>query len=94
LADEFSGAIAGGGDGFEGFAVGIIEGFLDEEEAGVALDDGENVVEIVGDAGGQLADGFHFLDLAQLIFQGVLLGDILGEEEQEFFAIQFEEFDG
>ena len=36
------------------------------QQVGVALDDGEDVVEIMGDAGGELADGFHFLRVAEL----------------------------
>ncbi len=39
-----------------------------------ADDDSEHVVEVVGDSAGQLADGFHFLDLAQLGFGRFALG--------------------
>ena len=39
----------------------------------IAQDAVEHVVEVVGDAGGQLADGLHFLGLAQLGFQSGLL---------------------
>ncbi len=41
-----------------------------------AHDNGQHIVEVVGDAAGQLADGLHLLRLAQLVFQAVLLGDI------------------
>ena len=43
-----------------------------QQQRGMAVDDGEDVVEIVGDAAGELADGFHFLGLAQLLFQAFL----------------------
>jgi len=33
---------------------------------GITLDDGEDVVEIMGDTGGKLADGFQFLRVAEL----------------------------
>ena len=42
------------------------------EQRGVAVNDGENVVEIVRHAAGELADGFHFLRLAQLLLQPFL----------------------
>ena len=44
---------------------------------GVALDHREHVVEIVRDAGGQLADGLHLLRLAQLGLQVQPVGDVL-----------------
>ena len=40
----------------------------------MAADDGEQVVEIVGDAAGQLSDGLHLLGLAQLRLQLGLRG--------------------
>ena len=46
------------------------------EHAHVAADDGEEIVEIVGDAAGQLADRFHFLGLAQLGLQPAALGHV------------------
>ena len=44
----------------------------DRQKRSVAVDDGENVVEIVRDAAGELADGLHFLRLAQLFLQPFL----------------------
>ena len=38
----------------------------------------------MGDAAGQPADGFHFLGLEQLLFQGAALGDILGKQLKEY----------
>ena len=40
-----------------------------EQRAGMSLDDREHVIEVVRDAGGELADGLHLLRLAQLFLQ-------------------------
>ena len=47
-----------------------------QQHPGVALDHREHVVEIVRDAGGQLADGLHLLRLEQLGFQIKPVGDV------------------
>ena len=47
---------------------------LGEQRAGMSLDDRQHVVEIVRDAGGELADGFHFLRLPQLFLQIQMVG--------------------
>src|SRR6185369_3104533 len=60
------------GDGGE---LGTV-GYRVREDADRAGDDGQHVVEIVGDAAGQLADGVHFLDLPELGFRGLLLGEV------------------
>ena len=52
------------------------------EQRGVAEDDGEDVVEIVRDAAGELADGLHFLRLAELFFEAFVQRDI-AEQAQE-----------
>ena len=41
-----------------------------------AGDDGEHVVEVMGDAAGQLPDRFHLLRLDQLLLGDALLGDV------------------
>ena len=41
-----------------------------QRKVDAADDDGEHVVEVVRDAAGELADGFHLLDLAKLGFGG------------------------
>jgi hypothetical protein len=46
------------------FAARAAQAALGEVDA--ADDDREHVVEVVGDAAGQLADRLHFLDLAEL----------------------------
>ena len=72
---------AGGAFGGEVDRLGAIEQLgrqvgLGQHHPGVALDDREHVVEIVRDAGGQLADGLHLLRLAQLGFQIQPVGDV------------------
>ena len=47
-----------------------------QDELAVAGDDGEQVVEVVRDAAGQHADGFHFLRLPELLLQLHPSGDI------------------
>ena len=44
----------------------------------MALDDGQDVVEVVGDAGGELADGIHLLNLAKLRLQVQAIRGVLG----------------
>jgi len=47
----------------------------------VAMNDREEVVEIMGDAAGELADGLHFLGLAELGLEAETLGDVDGDGE-------------
>ena len=42
----------------------------------IAENDAEDIVEIMGDAAGKRADGFHLLRLAQLFFKFFSVGDI------------------
>ncbi len=51
------------------------------ENADGAGDDGQDVVEVVGDAAGQLADRVHFLRLPELGLGGLLLGQVAADEE-------------
>jgi hypothetical protein len=44
-------------------------------------DDGQEVVEIVGDAAGQLPDGLHLLRLPGPSFRGLFLGEVAADEE-------------
>ena len=64
-------------------AAGAVELALGEIEA--ADDDRQHIVEIVGDAAGQLADGFHLLDLGELGLGGGALGRF-GEQPPIGFA--------
>ena len=77
-----------GGEG--GGAGGAVEGVVEEalgavidgaaaEEVEAADDDGEEVVEVVGDASGELADGFHLLGLAELFLGGFAGGGFVAQ---------------
>ncbi len=46
-------------------------------EVGLHHDHGENIVEVVRDAAGELADGLHFLRLAQLLLDLAPFADVL-----------------
>ena len=59
---------------------------------GIPQDDGENVVEIVRNAGGETANGFHFLRLAKLVLEPNAIGDVLKDEQVIRSAAQFEIF--
>ena len=52
----------------------------------MADDDGQQIVEVVSHTGGELADGLHFLGLAQLGFQTPLVGRIKPRGEEEFWS--------
>jgi hypothetical protein len=58
------------------------------EEFGVTIDDGEEVIEVVGDATGEAADGLHFGGLDELSAEVVLflfgfpaVGEVLEDAE-------------
>ena len=51
------------------------------QNADGAGDDGQDVVEVVRDAAGQLADRVHLLRLPQLGFGGLLFGQVAADEE-------------
>src|SRR5207237_9177955 len=93
---------AGQGGGARGVEFYLREGFYDllvmvalgQLEAGVAVNDRKEVVEVMGDTGSQLADRFHFLGLTQLGFQLFLAGDIeQGGKETRLFT-EAEDLDG
>ena len=42
----------------------------------IADDDGQEIIEVVGDAAGELTDAFHFLGLPQALFGGAPFGQI------------------
>jgi hypothetical protein len=58
------------------------------------LNDGENVVEIVGDPGGELTDGLHFDGVPELSFQGEAFSDIGGVAVDDFILDQRNERPG
>ncbi len=90
LAGQRRGAFGGARD-FLGRAAQVrlgSEAF--EQEFRVTQNHHQKIVEIVSDASGETADGFHLLRLAQLLFEGAALGDVLGEEFEDdtFSAVE------
>src|SRR5712671_6784740 len=78
LTGERGGAI-GGLANRVGFGVERMFGSeLIEQDLGVPANDHEQIVEIVSDAAGEAADSFHFLGLAELVFEDAALGDVFG----------------
>src|ERR1019366_9256813 len=59
---------------------------LPQQDLGVSVNDNQKVVEVVGDAAGEAADGIHFLRLAKLLFELTPVGDIFGDQFQYFFG--------
>ena len=57
---------------------GVVENDFD-----MAVDDGQQVVEVVGDASGELSHGLHLLCLYELLFELLLTGDILRQDVQK-----------
>ena len=55
---------------------------LGQLERGVAMNDREQVIEVVGDPGSQLAKGFHLLGLAQLGLELLLIRDVQQRRQQ------------
>src|SRR5581483_2119845 len=54
----------------------------------VALDDVENVVEVVRDAGSERTDAFELLRLPQLLFESFLLLDVFEQRSARLFEIR------
>ena len=62
LAGQIGGAFGGVGDLSETLAVFLLEmTFVRQHQLSVAVNDGEEIVEIMGDASGELANRLHFL---------------------------------
>ena len=55
---------------------GSVGRWLAEQQVGIADDGGQHVVEIVGDAAGELADRLHLLRLGEILLQRLLLGRV------------------
>ncbi len=76
LADQVGGADAGLADLVEAFVRGIAHRVAVQQLVQAQLDGGQQVVEVVGHAAGQLADGLHLLGLGELQFHLLLLGHV------------------
>src|ERR1039457_3084101 len=57
----------------------MTDGELVEQDFGITADDHEEVVEVMSDAAGEAAYGFHFLGLAELILEEAAGGDVFGD---------------
>ena len=77
IGAAFGGLVDQPGDGDEFGLLG--DGFL--QDADGAGDHGQDVVEVVRDAAGQLADRVHLLNMPQLGFRGALLRQVAADEE-------------
>ena len=66
LPRQRGGALPRFADGFGVGPEGIPGGKASEEEAAIAIDDREQIIEVVGDTTGETADGLHFLGLDEL----------------------------
>ena len=76
LTGQMRGAVDRGSDLFERFSHLRFDVLFLHQERGVTLDDTEQIVKVMSDAGGQLADGFHLLRLALLCLQSGPFGYI------------------
>ena len=88
LAGQRRGALGGAGDLLRRAAQMRFGAEAFEKKFRVAGDDHQQIVEVVRDAAGEAADGFHLLRLAQLLLERAALGDVFGEEFEDnpFFA--------
>src|ERR1019366_3017126 len=86
LASEGRGAVGCLLDGLDLLVHGAALFQLLQQDLGVSVNDHQKVVEVVGDAAGEAADGIHFLRLAKLLFELTPVGDIFGDQFQYFFG--------
>ena len=83
LAGEGGGAVGGLLDRLDLLVHGAAFFQLLEQDLGVSVDHHQQIVEVVGDATGEAADGIHFLRLAQLLFELTPVRDIFGDQLQD-----------
>jgi len=61
------------------------------QQRGMALDDGQNIIEIVRNSAGELAYGFHLLRLSKLLFQTALRGNVAEQAQRQLrLALKFD----
>ena len=78
LRGELGSALHRLGDRIDVAAAALLRQFAAAQEIGGGADDGEEVVEVVRDAAGELADGLHLLRMAQRFLALAPLGDVDG----------------
>ncbi len=76
LLGQRGGAHRGAADGVERLRHLAPRRLLHGRDLALAQDDGEQVVEVVGDAPGEIADRLHLLRLPDLLFEPLLRGDV------------------
>lgn len=57
------------------------------EDVAIADDDGQQIVEVMGDAAGELADRLHLLRLDQLFLRPLALGQVVDDADEDRFAV-------
>ena len=82
LASELAAAFGGDAQTLDapGEAFRVVEGVL--HDVAMTVDDGEEVVEVVGDAAGQASHGLHFVGMLE-VFLNVLLFGLVGEDGKD-----------
>ena len=78
LSGQLGGALHRLGNRVDVAPAALFRQFAAAQEIGRGADDGQQIVEIVRDAAGQLPDGFHLLRLAQRFLALAALGDVDG----------------
>ncbi len=76
LRGELGGALDGLGDGVDIAAAALLRQLAPAQEVGGRADDGEQIVEVVRDTAGELADRLHLLRLPQRFLAAAALGDV------------------
>ncbi len=76
LAHQVGGAQHGVADLAQTVVGRIAERMAQQQLVGAQADGGEQVVEVVRHAAGELADGFHLVALGKLAFERLLVGDV------------------
>jgi hypothetical protein len=96
LLDELGGAVNTLGDMVDGGEGFFVEVWIFHEQAGVALNDGHDIIELVGETGGQLTDGGEAL-LAQNELLAFLEGELgllsFGDFLSEAFGPLIDQFE-
>lgn len=76
LLGEGRSAAAGGVNGGDFFPAERLAGELGREDFAIAVDDGQEIVEIVRDSAGEPADRIKVLGVDQSLLQSAFLGDV------------------
>ena len=82
LPDQFLGPLRAGQDAFQIIGCSAMGGHFDHAHFGVSDHGGQDVVEVVGDASGEGAQGFQFLCMPEVLFDFHLPGDVPQDEDE------------